>query len=75
MKAIKHDGHLCTFINVILASLLHHNEAFKGLSVEANMITSAFLQAEDVLGMSSNNLKVRGEKVKEKHEIMNKVSR
>ena len=31
VKSLKHDGHLCSFINVMLASLLQHNEALKGL--------------------------------------------
>ena len=74
VKALKHDGNICTFINFILASLLHHNEALKGLSGEANMITVAFLQAAYVLSISSDTLKEWGEKVKEQHERMNKVS-
>ena len=64
VKALKHYGYLYTFRDVILASLLHHNEAFKGLSVEANMITVVLLQAAYVLGISSDNLKAWGEKVK-----------
>ena len=75
VKAVKHDGHICTFGNVILASLLQHNRAPKVLTGEANMITVALLQAADVLGISSDTLKSWGEKVKEQHERMNKVSR
>ena len=52
VKSLKHDGHLCTFINVIPASLLQHNKALKGLAVEANMITVALFQAADVLYIS-----------------------
>ena len=39
------------------------------------MINVALLQAADVLGISSDTLKSWGEKVKEQHERMNKVSR
>ena len=39
VKALKHYGFLCTFINVTLTSLLQHNEALKGIPGEANMIT------------------------------------
>ena len=74
-KALMDDGHLCTFRNVILASILNHNGALKVLTTEANMITFKLLQAEDVLSISSDTWKSRGEKVKEQHEIMNKVSR
>ena len=75
VKAVKYDGHICTFGNVILASLLQHNKALKVLTGEANMINVALLQAADVLGISSDTLKSWGEKVKEQHERMNKVSR
>ena len=43
VKAIKYDGHLCTFINVMPAFLLLHNEALKGLAGESNMITVALI--------------------------------
>ena len=32
VKELKHDGHLRTFINIILSLLLHHNEYLKGTS-------------------------------------------
>ena len=37
------------------------------------MITVALIQAEDILFVSSDSLKVREEKVREQHERMNKV--
>ena len=43
VKALKHDGHICTFINVMLASLLQHNNDLKIISGEANIITVALL--------------------------------
>ena len=43
VKALKHDGHICTFINFMLALILQNNEAIKGLSGEAKMITVALL--------------------------------
>ena len=64
VKALKHYVYLSTFRDFMLASLLHHNEAFKGLAVEANMITAVLIQAADVLGISSDNLKAWGEKFK-----------
>ena len=60
MKALKHDGHICTFINLILSSLLQHNESLKGLAVEANMLTAEFLQVADFLSISSDTLKAWG---------------
>ena len=39
------------------------------------MITVALLKFVDVLFISSDNLKTRGENVKEQHKRMNKVSR
>ena len=48
VKAFKHDVHLCTFRNFMLASKLQNDEALKGIEVEANMITVALLQYEDV---------------------------
>ena len=59
-KALKHDRHISTFRNIMLALLLHHNEALKGLAGESNMITVLLLQAADVLGISSNTLKAWG---------------
>ena len=73
VKAVKHDGHICTFGNVILDSLLQHNKALKVLTGEANMITVALLQAADVLGISSDTLKSWGKKVKEESKRTNKV--
>ena len=64
VKALKDDGHLSTFRNFMLDSLLHNKEAPEGLSGEANKITVALLQAADVLGISSDNLKAWGEKFK-----------
>ena len=60
VKALKYDGHLSTFRNIMLASLLCHHEALKVLAGEANMITVALIQAEDVLRISSDNLKAWG---------------
>ena len=74
-KALNHDGHLCTFINVMLASIMQHKKALKGLAGEANTIFIALLQDEYVLSISSDTLKSWGEKFKEQHERMNKVSR
>ena len=75
LKEIKHDRHLSKFRNVMLASLLQHNEHLKGLVGEANIITVAFIQYADVLSISSDTLKYWEEKVKEKQERMNKVPR
>ena len=44
VKALKYYGYLCAFINSVLGSLLQNNEALKGISVDSNMITVAFLQ-------------------------------
>ena len=57
VKAIKHDGHLCTFKNVTLASLLQNNESLKGIPGEANMITVSLIQAADVLFIIPDTLK------------------
>ena len=43
VKALKHDGQICTFINAMLASLMQHNKALKIIAVEANMITVALI--------------------------------
>ena len=43
VKSLKHDVHLFTFRNVIIALLLKHNEALKCLGVEANMINVVLL--------------------------------
>ena len=40
-----HYGHICTYVNIMLASLLQHNKDFKGVAVEAYMITVAFIKA------------------------------
>ena len=45
VKALKHDGHICTFVNVMLASLLQHNNDLKIISGEANIITVALLSS------------------------------
>ena len=60
MKALNHDGHLCTLINVMLDLLLHHKEALEGISWEANMVTVTLLQAADVLFISSETSKAWG---------------
>ena len=57
VKALKHDGHICTFINFMLALLLQHNEALKGISGEENMITVSLIQAADVLFIIPDTLK------------------
>ena len=51
VKALKHDGHICTFINFIPDYLLQYNEYLKGLSGETNMVTVLLLQAEDFLSV------------------------
>ena len=48
VKALKHDGHIYTFRNVMISFLLQHKEILKGLAVEANMITVALLQVVDL---------------------------
>ena len=48
VKVLKHYVHICTFRNVILALLLHHNKDLKGISGEANMIIVELLQAADL---------------------------
>ena len=57
VKALKHDGHICTFRNVTLALILQHNEALKGISGEENMITVSLIQAADVLFIIPDTLK------------------
>ena len=64
VKALNHDGHLCTFRNVMLDLLLQHNEALKGIVREEKMITVALLQAAYVLSIGSDSLKAQGEKFK-----------
>ena len=39
VKALKHDGNICTFITGMLASLLQHKKSLKIIAGEANMIT------------------------------------
>ena len=48
VKALKHNGHICTFRNVMLDFLLQHKKYIKWLEVEAKMITVALLQSADV---------------------------
>ena len=74
-KSLKHDGHICTFRHIVLASILYHNKSLQCLSREANMITVAFLQDADVLYIGADTLKSWGEKVKKQHDRMNKVTR
>ena len=38
VKALNHYVHICKFRNVMLASLLQHNEALKIIAGEANII-------------------------------------
>ena len=56
-KALSHDGHLFSFRNVMLDSLMHHNEYLKGISGEARLIKVALLQTADIFSISSDNLK------------------
>ena len=65
VKALKHNGHIFTFIKVMLDLMLRYNKALKGLLGEANMINFELIQAADVLYISSDILKAQGEKVKE----------
>ena len=39
VKSLKHYGHICTFRNVMLASLMHHNKALKFVALETNITT------------------------------------
>ena len=32
VKALSHDVHICILINIMLDSLMHHNESFKGVA-------------------------------------------
>ena len=43
VKELKHDGHICTFTNAMLALILHHNKALKVVSLEANITTVTLL--------------------------------
>ena len=45
VKALKHDGHIFTFINVMLDLILNNYDNMKGISRESKMITTALLQA------------------------------
>ena len=58
----------------MLASLIQHNEALKGLAVEANMISVVLFSSADVLSIISDTLKTWGRQFKEQHERMNKIS-
>ena len=75
VKVLINDGYLCTLRNVILASLLQHNEAIKVMAVEANMKTFALIQIGYTFCIRSDTFKEWGRNVKEQHEIMNKLSR
>ena len=66
VKELKYDGHLYKLINFMLASLPQNNKALRFISVDANMITVSFIQAVDVLFISSDILKTQGENIKEK---------
>ena len=48
MNALRNDGHISTFRNAMLDSLLQHKEALNVVAGEANMITVPLLQAVDV---------------------------
>ena len=74
VKVLKDDGHICTFINFMLASLIQHNEALKGLAVETNIISVVLFSSADVLSIISDTLKTWGRQFKEQHERMNKIS-
>ena len=56
-KALNHDGHLSTFMNVIFASFLQHNKSTKRVVEEKNMIMVVLLQAVDVFLLSKIHLK------------------
>ena len=73
VKALRHEVNICTFINVIIVSLINHNKALNGKSGEENMITVALLQATDVFSIISDTLKDGVRKAKKKR--MKKVSR
>ena len=75
VNALKCGVRICTFSNVMIASLLQYKKAIKFIAGEANIITVTFFQAASVLFISSDTLKVWGEKVKEQHKIINKGSR
>ena len=49
VKSNRHGGHLSTFINVILDSLMQYNKYIKGVTGEAKMITVTLLQAANLL--------------------------
>ena len=59
VKALRHDGHLLPFINVMLDSLIQHNEYHKYISGEARTITVVLLQDAYVFSISSYILKNR----------------
>ena len=52
VKALKYYGHIFTYRNFMLALLLQHAKALKGLAGQASMSTVALLQAEGVLFIS-----------------------
>ena len=56
----------------MLASLPQNNKALRFISVDANMITVSFIQAVDVLFISSDNFKGWWEKVNGKNKRMKK---
>ena len=63
-KALMHNVYIFTFRNFILASLLHHKKALKGVGVEGNITTVELLQVADFFSISSDILKYWGKEVK-----------
>ena len=75
MKALRYDIHIYAFKSAILASLMHHNEALKGLAVKSNMMKVPLLHNSYLFSIISDHLKEWGIKVNKKHERMNWISR
>ena len=47
-ESLMYGGHISTFRNVILDSIMKNNKALKGCMVDSYMITVAFLQYSDL---------------------------
>ena len=49
LKSHRNHGYLFTFRNIVLDSLLQHNEALKVVAGESNAIPVSLLQAKNLL--------------------------
>ena len=57
VKELKNGGHLYTLRNFMLFSIINNNEALKGVTREAEIITVALIQAENKFCIIPDTLK------------------